>query len=101
MPVRREFRLRPQLLSLTSLVLRVLWDPQWNENFYLTSCVDKLIDDPSLRVMHDLLKRVASTLNLDRINGGTNPAMYRRIRALVIRRVEDRLTREMVLMSAA
>ena len=81
------------------MALRLLWNPQWNENLFLTSCVEKLIDDPSARAMDELLSRVAGTIDLGDNCEGAISELYLKVRALVIKRVNGAIIQEIVFIS--
>lgn len=39
----REFRPRPDVLSVFDLMKRIVWNPHWNENLFLMSCAERLM----------------------------------------------------------
>tara|TARA_R110002126_G_scaffold3263_1_gene18329 strand:+ start:20115 stop:20567 length:453 start_codon:yes stop_codon:yes gene_type:complete len=43
----QEFRPRPQSISCRQMLKRMVYNPQWNGHLYLTSCAERLIQDPS------------------------------------------------------
>lgn len=101
MAVWQEFRPRPPRLSLPQMALRLVWNPQWNENLFLTSCMEKLIDDPSAPVIDELLSRIARSLDPDGVRAGEIPRVFLKIRALVVKRVDSAITQEIVFISKA
>lgn len=43
----KEFRPRPQKISLLSNILRFFYNPEWNESMYLVNCAESLIIEPN------------------------------------------------------
>ena len=65
----REFRTRPQRVSLATLARRLLWNPRWNESLFLVSCAERLVDQPTDHSQGEIFKRIAADLA-----GGTEAA---------------------------
>ncbi|WP_417700665.1 hypothetical protein [Pseudophaeobacter sp.] len=58
----QEDRPRPQHLRLWQMLQRMLWNPQWNEQLYLVSCAERLIEAPSQHSIDEINHRVARFL---------------------------------------
>lgn len=58
----REFRPRPEQLSLAAMVARLLWNPRWNESLFLVSCAERLIAHPTEHSEGEILSRIAADL---------------------------------------
>ena len=57
-----EDRPRPAHLSFGQMLWRMLWNPDWNEQLYLVSCAERLIDAPSQHSLDEINTRVARLL---------------------------------------
>lgn len=55
---------RPRLahLSFGQMLRRMLWNPDWNEQLYLVSCSERLIEAPSQHSLDEISTRVARLL---------------------------------------
>jgi hypothetical protein len=58
----REFRPRPQRLSPLAMLMRLIWNPRWNETLFLTGCADRLTDDDPGHSEAQIFKRIAADL---------------------------------------
>ena len=58
----QEDRPRPAHLGLGQILRRMLWNPAWNEQLYLVSCSERLIDEPSQHSVDEINLRVARLL---------------------------------------
>jgi hypothetical protein len=57
-----EDRPRPAHLSFGQMLRRMLWNPDWNEQLYLVSCSERLIEAPSQHSLDEINTRVARLL---------------------------------------
>ena len=57
-----EFRPRPRHLSGTSLLLRLFWNPHWNETLFLVSCSERLIESGDPHCSREIFKRIKGDL---------------------------------------
>lgn len=58
----REFRPRPASLSPAAMLVRLFWNPRWNESLYLVSCAERLIDEPTAHAEDQIHARIAVDL---------------------------------------
>lgn len=58
----REFRPRPQRVSLPQMLGRLLWNPRWNETLFLVSCAERLVDAPTAHSEDEIFRRIAADL---------------------------------------
>ncbi len=58
----QEDRPRPRHLSFGQMLRRMLWNPDWNEQLYLVSCSERLIEAPSQHSLDEINIRVARLL---------------------------------------
>ncbi|MEP4036476.1 hypothetical protein [Pseudophaeobacter sp.] len=58
----QEDRPRPAHLGLGQVLRRMLWNPDWNEQLYLVSCSERLIEAPSQHSVDEINLRVARIL---------------------------------------
>lgn len=58
----QEDRPRPASLSFTQMLRRLLWNPDWNEQLFLVSCSERLIEVPSQHSLDEINSRIARLL---------------------------------------
>ncbi|MEP0153348.1 MAG: hypothetical protein ABJE81_01625 [Pseudophaeobacter sp.] len=58
----QEDRPRPWHLGPGQILRRMLWNPNWNEQLYLVSCSERLIEAPSQHSVDEINRRVARLL---------------------------------------
>ncbi len=89
-----EFRPRPARVSFLRMLGRMVWNPLWNESLFLTSCAERLIEQPTQHSEDEILKRIYTALrrNADRGLDGK----YLRFRLQVLHRAGERLVQERV-----
>lgn len=99
-----EFRPRPAILSLASMMRRLLWNPQWNESLFLVSLAERLMqaatEEAAAHSERELLLRVAR--HLDR-HGTCDPAAHLQIRLRLIGRTagpDEQIGSEIVYLSS-
>jgi hypothetical protein len=77
----QEFQPRPAILTLGTMLRRLLWNPQWNETLFLVSLAERLMTSTSaqteLHSEQELLLRVARHLDL---HAACRPDAYLQIR---------------------
>ena len=56
----REFRPRPARLSLGQMLGRMLWNPVWNEQLFLVSCAERLMENPTAHSIDEIARRVST-----------------------------------------
>ena len=53
-----EFRPRPAHVSLPRMMVRLFWNPAWNDNLYLVSCAERVQCLPTQHAVGDIRKRI-------------------------------------------
>lgn len=61
----RAFRPRPERVPPLTLLMRLVWNPRWNETLFLVSCAERLTDEPTPHSEDEIFKRVAADLARD------------------------------------
>lgn len=83
----REFRPRPATLGLATMLRRLFWNAQWNENLYLVSLSERLMSATTAQTedhsQRELLLRVARHLLLHRV---CDERAYLQLRLRFVRR---------------
>ncbi|NIA71108.1 hypothetical protein HBA54_21140 [Pelagibius litoralis] len=59
----QEFRPRPQNLSFGTVLRRLFWNPNWNDTLFLTSCAERLLENPTEHSVTEISTRIAASLN--------------------------------------
>ena len=54
----KEFRPRPQRLSLLTILRRLFWNPRWNDSLYLVSLSERLMLNPTQHSVDEILDRL-------------------------------------------
>ncbi|OCX61006.1 hypothetical protein BFP70_16210 [Thioclava sp. SK-1] len=72
----REFRPRPARLGLGRYLLRLVWNPDWNESLYLVSLSERLVDHPTAHSIAELERYMRHHLRPETGNDiGRGPSM--------------------------
>lgn len=58
----QEDRPRPQRLGLGQMLRRMLWNPSWNEQLFMVSCAERLMEEETAHSLEELNLRIASQL---------------------------------------
>ena len=58
----REFRPRPERVSLPAMLGRLFWNARWNESLFLVSCAERLINQPTVHSEDEIFRRIAADL---------------------------------------
>lgn len=93
----REFRPRPERVSFLQMLMRMLWNPLWNESLFMVSCAERLLEQPTLHSEDEILKRIEAQLKGDKahdVNG-----VHLQFRLLVVRREGSQILQEPVFQS--
>ncbi|MBI1684311.1 hypothetical protein [Caulobacter hibisci] len=56
----REFRPRPDHVSIPAMLGRLAWNPRWNESLFLVSCAERLVDEPTAHSEDEIFARIAA-----------------------------------------
>ena len=54
----QEFRPRPARLSFGRMLLRMVWNPRWNESLYLVSCAERLTANSTAHSEREIVERI-------------------------------------------
>jgi len=85
----QEFRPRPAVLTPITMVRRLLWNPQWNENLFLVSLAERMVSpatpEADAHSERELLLRVARHLHR---HGACDHRAYLQIRLRFVSRAE-------------
>ncbi len=58
----REFRPRPEHLSIPTMLARLAWNPRWNQTLFVASCAERLTDEPTDHSQDEIFRRIAVDL---------------------------------------
>lgn len=83
----REFRPRPQRVSVPAMLGRLVWNPRWNETLFLVSCAERLIDEPTAHSEDEIFRRIAAEL-------AAGPGDWLAFRLVLVHREGDEIVRE-------
>jgi len=59
----QEFRPRPAQISPFTMLLRLFWNPTWNESLYMVSLAERLMLNPTSHSVHEIQRRLAAELD--------------------------------------
>ena len=59
----QEFRPRPKRVSVLQMIVRLFWNPIWNESLFLVSCAERVQQEPSLHSVREIRERIWADLN--------------------------------------
>lgn len=54
----QEFRPRPARLPFGQMLLRLVWNPRWNQSLYLVSCAERLMTNPTAQSEREIIERI-------------------------------------------
>jgi len=89
-----EFRPRPERVSLLQMAQRLLWNPERNESLFLTSCAERLVQQPTQHSEDEIYKRIAADLATDPDTPDSTPWLW--FRLVFISRDGDGLSQEVL-----
>ena len=75
-PEWREFGPRPPRLSLRSMLLRLCWNPGWNEALYVVRCAERLMQGERGNLENEINRRIERHLRADLAHAHA-PFMFR------------------------
>lgn len=84
-----EFAPRPEHLSFGQMLLRLIWNPAWNETLFVMSCAERLMEIPTEHSENQIMDRVRSYLLKDHAGLKNRKTGYIQFRLLVIERQDD------------
>lgn len=61
----REFRPRPQRVSLLEMARRLVWNPRLNETLFVVACAERLVDAPTGHSEDEIFACIAADLPPD------------------------------------
>ena len=92
-----EFRPRPQQVSLQTMLLRLFWNPDWNENLFLVSCSERLMSDPSEHSETEIARRIQEVLKNTSIETGQN--CFFMFRLVFVARIDTTIEKQVTFQS--
>lgn len=57
-----EFQPRPRHVTLRDMARRLIYNPGWNEQLFLVSCAERLMERPTVHSVEEIRARMAATL---------------------------------------
>jgi hypothetical protein len=75
----QEFRPRPARLSVGAMLMRLFWNPRWNESLYLVSCAERLMTHPTEHSVREIRDRIEAELARNAIDAGAAPYLQFRL----------------------
>jgi len=91
----REFRPRPERVSVPALLTRLFWNPRWNQTLFVVSCAERLADNPTDHSQDELFRRIAADLSPD-----LDAAPWLSFRLVFLSRQGEAIEREVLFQSA-
>lgn len=58
----KEFRPRPEHLTIPHSIKRLFWNAKWNESLFLTSCAERILQCYTPHSENEILKRIEKEL---------------------------------------
>jgi len=81
-----EFRPRPATLSFATMLKRMIWNPEWNESLFLTSCAERLMEHPTQHSEDEIMTRIINDLRNNTQNSAMMAATHVQFRLLLVQR---------------
>jgi hypothetical protein len=95
----QEFRPHPAHVSIVTMLRSLLWNPRSNELLYMVSCAEKIIDEPSAMLEHEIVRRIAEAIQRSEGTRSFTQAMFLTIRVIVLQRQAGQITRQVMFVS--
>lgn len=61
-----EFYARPQTISIPARIVRLFWNPAWNESLYLVSCAERVVADDDISAARQIAERIGKNVPCSR-----------------------------------
>ena len=58
----QEFRARPETVSPLQMLLRLIWNPAWNESLFLVSCAERIQESPTDHSINEIRQRILADI---------------------------------------
>lgn len=94
----QEFRPRPARLSASRLLMRLFWNPKWNESLFLVGCAERLMSEPTEYEAREILRRIRA--DLQRRGRDTETLPYLRFRLAFLSRQGREIRKDIVFLSS-
>lgn len=91
----QEFRPRPAKLPLSSYLIRLFWNPDWNETLFLVSCSERHLSHPNPHSLTEIENRLLAK----RPPASEAQAKSLQFRIILVSREGMELTREVAYLS--
>jgi len=99
----REFRPRPQHLTFTQMLKRMLWSPSWNETLFLMSCAERIACESRQKIIqhseNEILKRIKNDLIHRKNDVNILNTTHLQFRLIFVQRQEKELHNEIIFIS--
>lgn len=74
----REFRPRPQSVSVLQMIKRLFWNPDWSDYLYVVSCAERIQQDPTAHSIEEIRRAICQDLFAER-GCAEKPAVSHRV----------------------
>jgi hypothetical protein len=85
-----EFRPRPKHVSFRQMLQRLLWNAEWNESLFMTSCAERLMERYTTHSEDQILSALITAWTRHELVGDTQ-AQHIQFRLLLIERIGTQL----------
>lgn len=92
----REFRPRPAQVSIIKFIIRLFWNPTRNENLFLVSCAERIIEHPTRHSEDEIFNRLVSDFRANALDVRVSELSYVKFRLLLVRREEGGLQQDVI-----
>ena len=93
-----SLRPRPHRITVINMLKRLLWNPHWNEDLFLTSCAERLMRSPSKHSAQEIVNAIRAEISYDRemqTDNATLPSSLQ-FRLVFLNREKDSIARHLV-----
>ncbi len=95
----REFRPRPDHVSILQMLGRLFWNAKWNESMYVVSCAERIMEQPTKHSEDEILGRIIGDLNEKLLNSLQESSAYLQFRLVIVERQGDDTHQDIVFYS--
>jgi len=85
-----EFRPRSKHVSFGQMLTRMVWNPNWNESLFLTSCAERLRENATFHSENEIMRCIIADFKAHLLSSNQEDANFIQFRLLFIERQKNK-----------
>ena len=94
----QDFRPRPLTVTPIGMILRLFWNPNWNDALFVVSCAERIQQDPTEHSIQEITRRIQADIGQMAMDATGKMV---RFRLVFVHREDGELEQEVVFLSDA